>query len=256
MSPVTYQQLKKQKVPQRYYSSLYSPHNDRFIITTTQHPAPNNTNITKDTYEQSKHGDKTYKNNLNRAFNHVKNIVFFNPDMTNFITFTYHINQQDIKQVLHDIKQTVKYTRNARNKKGTPITPKYVYILEYQKRGALHVHMIANDFFLTQINQHGHPEVKYWNNGFTNIRKLSEFDGNFKPYLYLFKYMQKAERIGKRFIHTSRGLANFVKVDYNSFKPIIKGKTPIHTYESSFTLPNNTTMTTVKEYYHYGKERN
>jgi len=273
---------------QKYHSALYSPHNDRFIVTTTHHPAPNNTIITKEKYESSSIGSKTYSNNLNRSFNHLKNIVFFNPDMIYFITFTYHDIVTDVNKVQNDIKALVKYTKRSRQRlAGTGSTPKigdlgnaqklgientrflgeidtppwngntdtkiakYAYVLEYQKRGSLHVHMIANDFFITRINEHGHPEVKYWSHGFTNVQRVTDFDKNFKPYLYMFKYMQKSERIGKRFIYTSRGLANFVKIDYDSIRKISEGKTPIHTHRSSFTLPNNQVLETKKEYYTY-----
>jgi len=159
---------------------------------------------------------KSYKDSLQRAFNKAKEQIYFNPDMTNFITLTYKENMQDIAQVLKDVKQLVKYETRA-NERSYPAgsgrkTLKYIYIMEYQKRGALHVHMIANTSFTTYRNKNNHLSLKYWTKGFSSVLHISDFDNNFRPYLYLFKYMKKSQRIGKSFVHSSKNLTNYTKL--------------------------------------------
>jgi len=160
---------------------------------------------------------KSYKDGLQRAFNKVKEQIYFNPDMTNFITLTYKENMQDLDQCLKDVKQLIKYQTRANERLSPagsgPIKPiKYTFILEYQKRGALHVHMIANSSFSLQVNKNGYQSLKYWTKGFSSHLHISDFDNNFRPYLYLFKYMKKTQRIGKSFVHSSRNLTNYTEL--------------------------------------------
>lgn len=152
---------------------------------------------------------KSYNDALQRAFNNAKMQIFFNPDMTKFITLTYRGKNHSVEDVLYDIKQMVK-----REKRSHSREIKYIYVLEYQKRGSLHVHMITNDGFTVQANANGYPELTHWRQGFTNvqeIRSTADFDEKFRPYLYLFKYMRKAQRIGKSFLHASRNLRNYTE---------------------------------------------
>jgi len=152
-------------------------------------------------------GSEAYRSSLSRAFNKAKQKIYFNPDMVKFITLTYSKNQQDYEQVLTDVKIFLK-TEKRLNKN----TIKYVYVLEEQQRGALHIHMIATDSFQTEKNKNGYDSLKNWKHGFTTIHDIKNTDNNFKPYLYLFKYMKKSQRIGGRFVHSSRNTNNFEKL--------------------------------------------
>jgi len=162
-------------------------------------------------------GTKSYRDALQRAFNKAKEQVYFNPDMTNFITLTYKKADNTVEEVLHDVKMLLKKERrladsnpvgNGRERK--PI--KYIFIMEFQKRGSIHVHMIANDSLSLQVNKNGYKELKYWAKGFSSVLTINDFDNNFRPYLYLFKYMKKSQRIGKSFVHTSRNLNAYTDV--------------------------------------------
>lgn len=165
--------------------------------------------------KQAVFGTKSYNDALQRAFNKAKEQVFFNPDMTNFVTLTYAKADNTVEEVLHDIKMLVKREQRerARNPDGESgvKTAKYIFIMEYQKRGSIHVHMIANNFFTLQVNANGYRELAYWRKGFSSVLTIKDFDNNFKPYLYLFKYMKKSQRIGKSFVHTSRNLNNYTE---------------------------------------------
>ena len=127
---------------------------------------------------------------------------------------------------------------------------KYIYIMEYQERGSIHVHMIANECFTYDINEYGHPELKYWAKGFSNIRTIKDFDFNFKPYLYLFKYMYKAERIGKSFVHTSRGFDKIETVQYDKYIETLKAENRMYKEDWEFYLDGDEQPKRIsKEYY-------
>lgn len=161
--------------------------------------------------KQAEFNSKSYRDSLQRAFNTVKKQVFFNPDMNQFITLTYAGKNQTSDDVLYDIKQFIKKERRQTTKQI-----KYIYILEYQKRGSIHVHMIANDALKKNINKNGYYELTNWNKGFSSVLSINNTDKNFKPYLYLFKYMTKTEKIGKSFVHSSKNLKNYAEVDADS----------------------------------------
>jgi len=69
--------------------------------------------------------------------------------------------------------------------------------------------MISNKFFPLHVNKNGYDSITNWTHGFTSVLSINDFDQNFRPYLYLFKYMRKSQRIGKSFIHTSKNLRNY-----------------------------------------------
>lgn len=163
------------------------------------------------------YGTKSYWDGLQRAFNKAKMQIYFNPDMTNFVTLTYAKADNTVEEVLQDVKILIKKERRANDRLHPAgsgrVTPKYIYIMEYQKRGSIHVHMIANNFFTLQVNKNGYNELANWPKGFSSILTINDLDENFKPYLYLFKYMKKAQRIGHSFVHSSRNLTNYYEVE-------------------------------------------
>lgn len=154
--------------------------------------------------KKSEIGTESYRASLSRAFNRAKQKIYFNPDMTQFVTLTYKENMQDTEKLLYDVKQLLKKESRHGSK-----DQKYIYIIERQERGALHVHMIANEFLTTHKNKNGYPSCTYWTHGFSSVLDIKGADSNFKPYLYLFKYMKKAQRIGNRFVYSSNSVNNF-----------------------------------------------
>ncbi|AXH78975.1 MAG: Rep protein [Circular genetic element sp.] len=165
------------------------------------------------TRSEAEYGTKAYRDGLQRAFAKAKEQIYFNPDMTYFITLTYRGKNQTPEDVLRDVKLLIKQETRA-NERNSPAgsgrnSPKYIYVMEYQKRGSIHVHMIANNGFTLQVNANGHKELTYWRKGFSSVLTIQDFDRNFRPYLYLFKYMRKAQRIGRSFLHSSRNLGTY-----------------------------------------------
>lgn len=191
---------------------------------------------------ESVFGTKSYSDALQRAFNKAKMQIFFNPDMTNFVTLTYAGLDHTPEQVLQDVKILIeKESRSDRAKRGQL---KYIYIMEYQKRGSIHVHMITNDLFSLQVNRNGYKELIHWQKGFSSVLQIKDFDSNFRPYLYLFKYMRKSQRIGKSFVHSSRNLNNFHEED----SKLSPQQWDTINQEYTFTKKHNTTFKYYKTY--------
>lgn len=192
---------------------------------------------------ESTFGSNSYLDALQRAFNQVKTRVFFNPDMDKFITLTYKGKNHTPEQVLYDVKQLIKKEKRHHSK-----TLKYIYIMEYQKRGSIHVHMIANSNFTFRKNKNNYDELTYWKHGFSSALKITDFDKNFRPYLYLFKYMKKSERIGKSFTHSSRNLDNYKMITDN--ENINLNEMELLTQEKTqATLPNGHIINFTRGYY-------
>jgi len=185
---------------------------------------------------EAQYNTKSYNDGLQRAFNKAKLQIYFNPDMKYFVTLTYRGTNHTPEKVLNDVKVLIKReSRQSRSPDGQSgaKTAKYIYIMEYQKRGSIHVHMITNDFLSLQVNANGYRSLKFWPHGFTSVLTINDFDENFRPYLYLFKYMRKAQRIGKSFIHASRNLNNFYEVkgenlDVNDWDTKTQERTEAH----------------------------
>lgn len=191
----------------------------------------------------SKVGSDSYKRSLRRAFNRAKLIAFFNPDLTQFITLTYQQNILNPKQVSDDVKYMIK--QHNRTPNTQPL--KYIYVLEHQKRGSIHVHMVCNEVLQLQKNKNNYWSVKAWKHGYSSVLTIKDFDNNFRPYLYLFKYMQKAQRVGKSFIHTSRNFDKLNNIDYaKNIHEIMEGEILL-TESATFKL-NERTHSITKDY--------
>lgn len=131
---------------------------------------------------------------------------------------------------------------------------KYIYVLEYQKRGSIHVHMVCNDALRTHINKNGHLELTDWTHGkntrkgFSSLLTIKDFDNNFKPYLYLFKYMSKAQRIGSIFIHTSKNFDKIETVDYHDYIQFLTEENLLFEEDQEFNF-DNTDHRIIKKYF-------
>jgi len=183
------------KLPETTNPILATPFGEAQRITTNKILKPSS---------PSEYGSESYRTCLSRAFNLAKQKIYFNNDMTQLVTFTYADNMQDLDKLYYDIKIFLKT-----QKRHTDKTIKYLFTIEKQERGALHIHMICTPFITTKKNKNNYDSAVYWTHGFTSVLDIRKADVNFKPYLYLFKYMNKAQKIGNKFIHSSRNLKNF-----------------------------------------------
>jgi hypothetical protein len=129
-----------------------------------------NLDIKKDNF--SKRDD-----NVRRASSNLRRLIRSNSDLITFITLTFAKNLKDIKIANKFFQSFIK--------KMKKIYPdfKYIAVPEFQKRGAVHYHLLCN------INDYlpNKSLAKIWNHGFVNIKKVK----NSKIDTYLSKYLTK-----------------------------------------------------------------
>jgi hypothetical protein len=105
-----------------------------------------------------------------------------------FITLTYEKNMQDVKKADDDFK---KFIKRLKYKYGDL---KYIAVREFQKRGAVHYHMISdvklpawnNEKELKELEVYLWQEV--WKHGFIDIKSITHVDN---VGAYITKYMDK-----------------------------------------------------------------
>lgn len=110
-------------------------------------------------------------------------------DWETFITLTFADNIQDVKSANKRFRYFIDKVR--RIKKDF----KYLCITEFQKRGAIHYHLLTNvnindnTLLYVQDNNPKFKHIKYWNDGFTSIEEIK---GDAKKIVgYIAKYMTK-----------------------------------------------------------------
>jgi len=106
-------------------------------------------------------------------------LVNSNPDLNKFLTLTFHENLQDIEKANYEFKKFIQ-----RLERLYPHL-KYVCGIEFQKRGAVHYHIITN---LPYIDVNYLAE-KYWGNRFIKLNRIDHVDNLGK---YISKYLTKA----------------------------------------------------------------
>lgn len=127
--------------------------------------------------------------------------------MTKFITLTFSENITDIKKANHSFKifiQRLKYYLKTNSKQHL----KYIAVIEFQDRGAIHYHLLCNVPYIQNSILH-----KIWKNGFVRINKIDDIDN---VGAYVTKYMNKDlsdNRLqGKKCYLTSKNLEKSIKI--------------------------------------------
>jgi hypothetical protein len=108
--------------------------------------------------------------------------------------------------------------------------------------------MLCNEFFDTE-RIGTHLNVSLWlKHGFSEVLTINDFDKDFKTYLYLFKYMNKAQRVGKSFIHVSKTFDKIKSMDYDNYINRLNEENIL--FEEDFTFKLNQQSCTInKKYY-------
>lgn len=131
------------------------------------------------TGKKKSNNDKS-ESNLNRSKKKLRRLINSNiTDNDLFVTLTYKENMTDIKQGKLDFKNFIKRWNYRRSDKL-----KYVYVVEFQKRGAVHFHCI---FFGVGFIENSELS-KLWGNGFVKVNNIKNCDN---VGAYVVKYMQK-----------------------------------------------------------------
>lgn len=138
--------------------------------------------------------EKNRKETLNKARNNIIRLINCNPDLTTFVTLTYAENMQDLQHSKYHLKVLFK------NLQADFKDFRYLYVLEFQSRGAIHYHMLCN--LPVPVITAGRKEKKteeqknfenyfremYWEHGFVDIRDLAQ-EGNTNVGLYVAVYL-------------------------------------------------------------------
>jgi hypothetical protein len=156
------------------------------------------------------------KETLGRAKTTVRRLINANVDAwgqsPKFLTLTFAENVQDIKQANYEFKKF-----RQRLEYQLKIKLKYIVVIEFQKRGAIHYHVVF--FNLPYIKNSKLAEI--WKNGFIKINEIDKVDN---IGAYVTKYMTKEDYeakktdklIGKKSYFTSRGLIQPVEEYFRS----------------------------------------
>lgn len=159
--------------------------------------------ITEGAESKNKEGRKSDKGNsentrtrrkqtLNEARNNIIRLVSCNQDMKIFCTLTYKENFKD----LENSRKHLEYFFKKLHKDYDNL--KYLWVMEYQDRGAIHFHILLNiDIPIKSIKGRKsmeHKKIenafnkKYWNRGFIDLKAL---DDNYQAAKYIAAYLVK-----------------------------------------------------------------
>ena len=123
-------------------------------------------------------------NNINQSKMKLRRLINSNiKPYSKFITLTFADNVTDMKKAKIEFKNFVKRLNYKLKKKGSK-NLKYVYVVEFQKRGAIHFHVIG--FNLGFIKNSDLREM--WKHGYVTINKINNVDN---VGAYVVKYMSK-----------------------------------------------------------------
>lgn len=178
--------------------------------------------------------EKNYQDRQRIRKTNVRQLVTCNfTEHSKFITLTFRENMTDVKQANKAFKKFI--MRLTYWKKASF---KYLAVIEFQQRGAVHYHMIADlDFVPAEMLQ------TLWGQGFIKINDISHVDN---VGAYVVKYMNKDTNDprlqGLKAYNCSRGLTrptdlrSWELADYQAVKEIsaeLQEKSPV--YSSQYT---------------------
>lgn len=161
---------------------------------------------------------KKFAHSINRTRNTVRRLISANfTNKSSFLTLTFAENMQDIAYANKCFKAFIRALRNEiiyHHQKDFPIENfKYLAVIEFQKRGAIHYHLIINMPFIPF-------EVldPYWSHGWNKINKVHHVnDIGLYVSKYLYKDVNDPRLRGKRCYQTSRNLIRPFEVTEKNF---------------------------------------
>ncbi|WP_235341175.1 rolling circle replication-associated protein, partial [Anoxybacillus thermarum] len=176
--------------------------------------------------------EKNRADALQRARKNLRRLINANVDAwaerVKFFTLTFKENVQDIKMANYEFKKF-----RQRLEYHLELKLKYVAVIECQKRGAIHYHMVT---FNMPYVPHADLE-RIWGHGFVKVNAIDEVDN---VGAYVTKYMTKDnddERLkGEKCYFSSRGLIKpaeeiIKKEDLNAMREALS---PNKVYENTF----------------------
>lgn len=181
--------------------------------------------------------EKNRADALQRAKKTLRRLINANVDAwgekPKFFTLTFKENVQDIKYANSEFKKFRQRLSRHIFGRNEPNGLRYVAVIEFQQRGAIHYHMIT---FNAPYVPHAELE-RIWGHGFIKVNAIDEVDN---VGAYVTKYMTKDnddERLkGEKCYFSSRGLIKpaeeiIKKEDLNALREALS---PSKTFECSF----------------------
>lgn len=150
-----------------------------------------------------------------RARNHLRRLILANFDRNSkFLTLTFRKNVTDLTEANECFKQFVQNINRELKKKNKKSKLSYVAVVEYQKRGAIHYHIICNlTYMRVEVIRDCWRRAVKEREGNIDLKNIKHVDN---VGAYVVKYMTKADAderlIGKKLYQTSRGLKKPIEV--------------------------------------------
>ncbi|WP_342277097.1 rolling circle replication-associated protein [Spiroplasma endosymbiont of Nebria brevicollis] len=145
---------------------------------------------------------------------------FYNAKVLSFVTLTYWDNMQDINKAKHDIaiffKRLKRWWNDPKRSKYLGKL-KYMYVYEYQKRGAIHFHILFN----RKIHKSMLPQ--WWPFGFNDVRVVQK-GTNENIVKYLAKYVTKVQNDVKSLNQYDLGVRAYAFSRNCSNPKVVKGQ--------------------------------
>jgi hypothetical protein len=160
-----------------------------------------------------------------RARATVRRMANANSDtLKKFLTLTFAENMTDIKQARYAFDKFIKRLKTKFKQL------QYIVVPEFQKRGAIHFHLLCN---LPYVDSNELAQI--WRQGFIKINKIDNVDN---LGAYITKYMTKDSiddrLIGKKCYSMSKGLKQPVEIiDKEIIEPFIASLTDVKRIKSS-----------------------
>ena len=131
------------------------------------------------------------KKTAQRARSTVRTYANANPHLNKFLTLTFALNITDLNFAYYELDKFIKRLKSRYK------TISYISVVEFQKRGAIHFHILC-DLPYVDLNE----LAKIWTNGYVKINKIDNIDN---VGAYITKYMTKEnvdERLANRKCYT------------------------------------------------------
>ena len=166
----------------------------------------------------------------------VRQLVNSNHDCNKFLTLTFADNLTDIDKANYQFKKFIERLKY----RYSSIELKYIAVIEFQKRGAVHYHLLNNLPYI-DVNE----LARVWGHGFIKLNKIDNVDN---VGAYVTKYMQKdlddPRLLGRKCYMTSRNLNKPLKINNDS----LVDELLVYLCENDLVLRTHTN-TTYNEYF-------
>ena len=128
-------------------------------------------------FEQKRLKKERVKSSINRTRTELRRLINSNPQLNKFLTLTFADNVTDIKISNSIFNQFIKRLTYKYSQL------EYVAVIEFQKRGAIHYHLLCSLPFI-----HSKLLEEIWCQGFIKIKRINHIDN---LGAYLSKYLGK-----------------------------------------------------------------